>query len=90
MYNEGEKLVRGLSNDGVPIGMVFQVTDVRNPLGSVRRMCEAGNRVIFDDDEPGGGCVLNKLTGAKTPMNKENGLYYLYMWVPKSGFQRPE
>ena len=30
--------------------MTFQVAKVRGPLGSVRRICEAGNRVMLDDD----------------------------------------
>ena len=69
---------------------MFQVTDVRNPFGSVSKMCEAGNRVVFDDEEPTGGYIENKISGIRTPINKENGVYYLYMWVPKAGFPRQE
>ena len=42
--------------------MTFQVAKVRGPLGSVRRICEAGNRVVFDD-EGEGSYIESKKTG---------------------------
>lgn len=36
---------------GDPLGLTFQVTDVRNPLLSVRRLVEKGNTVLFAGDD---------------------------------------
>jgi hypothetical protein len=66
---------------GLPAGMTFQVCDVKGPLGSVRRICEAGNRVVFDDYE---SFVENKTTGTRTPIEKVGGVYYLNLWVKKA------
>ena len=66
---------------GLPAGMTFQVCDVKGPLGSVRRICEAGNRVVFDDCD---SFVENKTTGTRTPIEKVGGVYYLNLWVKKA------
>ena len=64
--------------------MTFQVCDkINGPLGSVRRICEAGNRVVFDDEF---GYIENKQTGMKTPLEKVQGVYYLNLWVQRSDF----
>ena len=68
--------------------MVFQICVVKGPLGSLRRICHAGNRVICDEDP---SLIENKATGIKTPVVKDNGVYYFHMWVKKGeGFTRPE
>jgi hypothetical protein len=81
IYNEGEKTIVGQNDMGLPAGMTFQVCDVKGPLGSVRRICEAGNRVVFDDYE---SFVENKTTGTRTPIEKVGGVYYLNLWVKKA------
>ncbi len=85
LFNKGEKSVKGFNDLGNSMGMVFQVCDVKSPLGSVRRICQAGNRVIFDDNQ---SYIENKATGIKTPITQENGVYYLNAWVKKEGFSR--
>ena len=42
------------------IGIDVQIAEVKKTLGSVRRICEAGNRVVFDED---GSYVENKSNG---------------------------
>ena len=42
-------------------------------------MCEAGNRVVFDE---GGSYVENKRTGERTELVKEKGSYILTVWIP--------
>ena len=56
----------------------MQVTDVTKPLGSVGKICEAGNRVVF---EPDSGYIQNIQTGKKTPLVKEGKVYKLKVWV---------
>ena len=67
--------------------MIFQVCDVKGPLGSVRKMCGAGNQVLFDDD---GSYIRNKFTGVQTPIIYDKGAYYLDIWVKKGGFNGQE
>ena len=59
----------------------MQVAPVKKVLGSVAKMCGAGNRVVFDDEE--GNYIENKKTGQRTWMTKRNGVYFYEMWVRK-------
>ncbi len=43
-------------------------------------MCEAGNRVVYDED---GSFIQNKKTGKVTKMNKKKGVYVFNLWVKK-------
>ena len=63
------------------------VVDVTKVLASVRRMCECGNKVVFDSE---GSYVLNKQTGSKTPIELRRGAYVIDMWVKKGGRERGE
>ena len=83
IYNEGETSIIGVNALGMPAGMTCQVAYVKSTLGSVRRVCEAGNKVIFDEED---SYIENKSNGVRTPLVKENGVYYLHIWVPKSSF----
>ena len=90
MYNVGENVIKGYSDEGVPAGIVFQVVEkVRDNLASVRMICQAGNRVVFDDTDPAGSYIQNKASGKRTRMQLKNGNYVFKMWVPKSPFQGP-
>jgi hypothetical protein len=53
---------------------------VKKTLGSVRRICEAGNRVVCDED---GSYVENKSNGERTALIEERGSYVLTLWVPR-------
>ena len=63
----------------------MQVAGVKKPLASVRKMCAAGNRVVFEDteDDLQGGYVQNKTTGVKIPITKEgaHGTYEVNLWT---------
>ena len=52
--------------------MTCQVAPVARPLGSVRRMCQAGHRIVFDLE---GSYVENKMTGEINWLREENGNY---------------
>ena len=55
--NFGQRRIKGYSNEKVPLNVAAQVAGVTNNLGSVFRMCQAGNKVVFDDSN---SYVLNK------------------------------
>ena len=65
--------------------MTFQVADVKGALGSVHRICEAGNRVVFDDE---GSYIECKNTKSRSVIDKVNGVYYMYLWCVKNGSQQ--
>ena len=48
--NYGEKKISGLNDDREPAGMVAQVADVRRNLGSVMKIMETGNKIVFDEE----------------------------------------
>ena len=37
--------------------------------------------MIFDNSVPGGGVIVHKETGVKTPLRKRNGTYEFDVWV---------
>jgi hypothetical protein len=94
MQHYGEKQVtfRGPEAEDI-IGLKFQVTDVRKPLLSVRRLTEKGNTVQFSD-EPGECYILNKATGKKIPMEKRGASFIIKARFVKAvgcqGFPRQE
>ena len=63
--------------------MCMQVTDVKQVLASVGRMCDGGNRVVFDDWS--GSYIENKRTGERTPLVKKNGIYTFDLWTKGGG-----
>ena len=80
--NKGEKVVCGLIDDWRSLGIEMQVADVKKILGSVSKMCDAGNTVIFIKN---GGKVINDVTGQETCIKREGGLYTITLWVPTNG-----
>ena len=44
--NLGEVTLSGKTADGLGLNMTMQVAGVKKTLASVRKMCEAGNRVV--------------------------------------------
>ena len=60
--------------------MTFQVAGVNGPLGSVRKICKEGNRVVFDEE---GSYIEDKKTGMITRIRDEAGVYVLKLKVNK-------
>ena len=82
IYNKGQKDIRAVTGNGTSVDITFQVADrITQPLGSVRRLCEAGNRVVFDKES----YIENKGTGIKTPSQLRNGEYMMDLYVRKDG-----
>jgi hypothetical protein len=45
--NMGEKRVKGLNDKGQNVGITIQMANIKKVLGSVSKMNDAGNTVIF-------------------------------------------
>ena len=90
--NEGEKSFVAMDENGTTRGLKMQVTDVNKALLSVRRITQAGNRVILEEDH---GWIEDKSTGECMPLTMKEGMYMIKMWVkrggvaPDQGFQGP-
>ena len=79
IFPEGERTISGATATGMLAEMTFQVCPgLTNILASVRRVCEAGNKVIMDDQ---GGKIINLASGDEIPLVLEQGVYYLELDV---------
>ena len=47
-------------------------------LGPVKRMCQSGHRVVFDEE---GSYVMNNHTGEINALREEDGNYVMDTWV---------
>ena len=74
------KTIEGVTDDWNPVVVKAEVADVRRCLGSVIRICEAGNVVHFEN---GNNYIHNAKSGQKTYMNNTGKCYVVDMWVPK-------
>ena len=83
--NRGEQHVMAVTHSGQEITFKAQVTDVHLPLMSVRRICDKGNRVVFDSH---GGYIESLTTGEKIHVRRDHNVYRLQVNVPESGFTR--
>ena len=84
--NYGQKRMSGVNESWEPAGITAQVADVHRNLGSVIRMMEAGNRVVFDSDW---SYIENKKTKKKTTMRQEHGLMSFDVWIKNQSRQQP-
>ena len=77
MRHYGEKHItfryRGGENKD-PVGLKFQVTDVKKPLLAVRRLVEKGNVVVLAEVE-GESCIMNKEATVRVPIVKKGGSF---------------
>ena len=92
ILNLGEVVLPVITAEGTKRRMRLQAT-VSRPLASVKRTCEAGHTVVFDDT--GSfilNFILNKATGEINALREECGNYMLDLWVPPTnalGVARP-
>ena len=47
----GNTAIQGCTSEGFHIGLDIQIAEVMQAFGSVRRMCEAGNRIVPDEED---------------------------------------
>ena len=81
--NLGEKKFSGYTSEGIVKNLTAQVCEVNKALLSVKKVVQAGNKVVFDSD---GSFIEDKITGQKLWLKEENGMYKLQMWVRGVGF----
>jgi len=82
--NEGERQMRGCTNDWHMRNITMQVADVHKPLCAMSKVCKAGHRIVLDDD---GSYIQHKVTGETTTLQQKNGVYVLEFWVAPSSKQ---
>ena len=77
--NLGEQKLPFAIEEGPMRAMTFQAAAVAKPLGSVKRICQAGHYLIFDED-----CsfIVNKATGELNWLREQTGNDMLDVWIP--------
>ena len=68
-----------MTQENTKRSMKMQVAEVSRPLASVKRICEAGHVVVFDED---GSFLFNKMTGEINQLREESGNYMFDVWIP--------
>ena len=79
MKHYGEKHVTFKYRGGEakdPVGLKFQVTDVKKPLLAVRRLVENGNTVVLSNVE-GESYITNKEAKVRIPIAKKGGSFVI-------------
>ena len=90
--NLGQKKVQGVTEEGLSLGMTWQIADIKKPLASIGRICDAGNVAFFTKN--GGYVVQQGLLGETIEkierqgrnalrMKRDNGVYSFNLWVPR-------
>ena len=81
MLNQGEQRVRVKTREGHLCELKMQVTNVRKPLMSVSKICDAGHSVTFRSD---GGEIVDDRTGQVTRFNRVDDVYRLVVELPET------
>ena len=69
MSNRGEKDIHVLTTEAHECMLNMRVTDVKKPLMSVDRICDAGHDVVFQSDD---GYINHTGSGQITKFNRLN------------------
>ena len=90
--NYGEKRLEGQNGHGRDTAITIQCAEVKKVLGSVSRMNEAGNTVIFSKGrsaiirDPNSEIAERAIREAKaertTELRREKGVYKFDLWIP--------
>ena len=84
-YGQKEVLFKcGDAKDTEPMGLTFQVTDVRKPLLAVRRLVEKGSKVVLAGGE-GESYIYNEVSKTKVPIKKKAGSFVIEAHFVKHG-----
>ena len=76
-YGEKQVTFRYQGGEGRdPVGLKFQVTDVRRPLLAVRRLVEKGNTVVMSE-KVGGSYIENREKQVRIPIVKKAGSFVI-------------
>ena len=82
LANLGQKTIMGLTDEDEALSMTFQMVDeVTRPLSSVGRIADQDNLVVLGRK---GGYIYNVATGETTNFQRDQGVYVIKLWVPKT------
>ena len=70
----GEVFLPTVTKENTKRSMKMQVAEMSRPLASVKRICEAGHLMVFDED---GSFIFNDMTGEINQFREESGGYLL-------------
>ena len=59
-------------------------------LGSVLKLTSANCKVIFDNDIPTGGHIIQKATGQIIPIHKQGSNYVMHLWPDQTNSLPPQ
>ena len=79
VLNKGQQKFEGKTNDGLPIDLGMQITDVVKTLFSVSKIKESGNIIIFGAEER--DMIINKRSEARTMIEDNGRDYQLSLWL---------
>ena len=85
--NIGERRLPLITREGSERSMTLQVAPVGRPLGSVKRICPAGHRVVFDSD---GSHFLNNATKGGQQKLHAGHVGHTYIMAATSDERRDE
>ena len=77
--NLGDIRLPMIMREGASRGMLMREAPVSKPLASVKKICQAGHTVVFDES---GSYVVNKASGEVNWLREDDGNYMLDAWVP--------
>ena len=77
--NLGDIRLPMIMREGTSRGMLMRAAPVSKPLASVKKICQAGHTVVFDES---GSYVVNKASGEVNWLREDDGNYMLDAWVP--------
>ena len=77
----GETELSALTAEGVSRNIKAQVCSVQQGLLSVKKMVEAGHRVVFD---PKGSYIEDVRTQEHMSLKEKNGMFFITLWTKGS------
>ena len=78
--NEGQRLIRGLTDEGAGVTMKYAVANIAVPLESVSQICDSGATVTFTKT---GGVIAGP--AGKIPFERDGDSYIRKTWVHRRG-----
>ena len=74
--NEGDRVIRGESDEGLALAMRYSVADISVPLDSISQICDSGAVVLFTKT---GGYIVNS-NGARLNFTRKGNTYRRKTW----------
>ena len=85
--NYGTRTIPAMTNEWLPLEMMYDVADVVKPLNSVSQICDGDNTVIFTKH---GGWIQNNRSQNVISFPRVSGVYEMTTWIPRKAHSGPE